>query len=121
MLTIYHNPQCSKSREALLLAQQFADEHTLKLDVVDYLKTPPTLIQLQQLHQQFGGPLRTMMRVQEDEYANLNLAQANDRALLQALADHPQLLQRPIFVTRGLVLIARPPINLSTWLTDNAI
>ncbi|AMP08118.1 arsenate reductase [Collimonas arenae] len=109
MITIYHNPRCSKSREALAIAEQFGSEHKLQLDVVDYQKTPLTLAQLQHLHHQLGGPVSTMVRDNETEYAALGLAQADDAALLAALAAYPKLLQRPVVVYRGRAVIGRPP------------
>lgn len=116
MLTIYHNPHCSKSREALALVQQFGAAHALPLQVVEYLKTPPTLAQLAALQQQLDVPARAMVRDNEPEYASLDLAQADDAALLQALAACPKLLQRPIVSYRGQALIGRPPALLTDWL-----
>jgi arsenate reductase len=116
MLTIYHNPRCSKSREALALVQKFGTEHDLPLQVVAYLETPPTLEQLTVLQQQLGVPARAMVRDNEPEYGDLQLAQADDAALLQAVAAHPKLLQRPVVVYRGRALIGRPPELLEDWL-----
>src|SRR5713101_4339977 len=96
MITIYHNPRCSKSRAALALAEQFSEEQELPLTVVDYQKTPLTLAELSALLQQLGGTAGEMVRDNEDEYATLQLAQADEAALLRALAAHPRLLQRPI-------------------------
>ncbi|MFC5473053.1 arsenate reductase (glutaredoxin) [Paraherbaspirillum soli] len=117
MITIYHNPRCSKSREALALAQQFSDQHNVALEVVDYQKTPLSLAQLTELHRQLGGSVSAMVRDNEEEYAALNLAQADDAALLQALAEHPKLLQRPIVVYRQSAVIGRPPQLLDGLLT----
>ena len=109
MITIYHNPRCSKSREALSLAEQFSARQQLPLEIIDYQKTPLTLAQLTSLHQQLGQPVSAMVRSNEAEYATLNLAQAEDNALLQAIADHPKLLQRPIVVYQNRAVIGRPP------------
>lgn len=109
MITIYHNPRCSKSREALALAQQFADANHLPLEVIDYQTTPLTLPQLSTLAQQLDAPVRDMVRNNETEYAELGLGHADDAALLQALASHPQLLQRAIVVYRNRAVIGRPP------------
>ena len=116
MITIYHNPRCSKSREALTLAQQFADLQRLPLNIVDYQKAPLTLAELTALQAQFGGPVRDMVRDNEDEFTALNLAQADDATLLQALAAHPGLLQRPIVEYRGRAVIGRPSSRLHTLL-----
>lgn len=118
MITIYHNPRCSKSREALAMAEQFSNTHKLKLEVIDYQKTPLTLAQLQELHQTLGGPAGAMLRDNEPEYAELGLAQADDAALLAALAAHPKLLQRPIVVYRKRAVVARPPQLLEQLFGD---
>lgn len=116
MLTIYHNPHCSKSREALALVQRFSTDHRLPLQVVEYLKTPLSLEQLGALQRQLNTPVHAMVRDNEPEYASRDLAQADDAALLQALAACPRLLQRPIVSYRGQALIGRPPALLADWL-----
>ncbi|MGH8809471.1 MAG: arsenate reductase (glutaredoxin) [Noviherbaspirillum sp.] len=116
MITIYHNPRCSKSREALALVEKFAASSNQAIDVVEYLKTPPTLAQLTMLRGQLGTGVGDMVRTNEDEYLSLNLAQADDDALLRALAAHPKLLQRPLVVYQERALIARPPELLSDFL-----
>lgn len=108
MITIYHNPRCSKSREALALVEQFSAEKNLPLTIVDYQKTPLTLPQLSALRAQLEGATREMVRDNEEEYASLNLQRADDAALLQAVASHPKLLQRPIVVYRDRAVIGRP-------------
>ncbi|WP_076594128.1 ArsC/Spx/MgsR family protein [Herminiimonas arsenitoxidans] len=113
MLIIYHNPRCSKSRGALELAQQFATQHGLTLDVVDYQKTPLTQAQLTELHHilqsEQAVSVRDMVRDNEDEFTSLKLAHADDASLLRALAAHPKLLQRPIVRFHQRAVIARPP------------
>lgn len=109
IITFYHNPRCSKSREALELAQQFAEANKLQLDVIDYQKTPLTLPQLATVAKQLNGDVREMVRSNEEEYAELGLDKADDAALLKALAAHPKLLQRPIVVYRNQAVIGRPP------------
>jgi len=113
MLTIYHNPRCSKSREALALSVAFAAQHGLELNVIDYQKTALSRAQLAELHQllQSEGAVsvRAMVRDNEDEYSELQLSQADDARLLDALASHPKLLQRPIVRFGQRAAIARPP------------
>ncbi|HEY6772918.1 MAG TPA: arsenate reductase (glutaredoxin) [Oxalicibacterium sp.] len=113
MLTIYHNPRCSKSRGALELTTAFAERHGLDLQVVDYQKTPLTRAQLVELHRllQSEGAVsvRDMVRDGETAFAELQLAEADDDALLNALATHPGLLQRPIVCFNERAVIARPP------------
>lgn len=116
MISILHNPRCSKSRAALMLTQQFATEQGLLLEVIDYQKTPLSLAQLINLQKQLNLSARDMLRDSETEYVALNLAQADESSLLQAIADHPVLLQRPIVVFNGRALIGRPPERLSALL-----
>ncbi|HYD81663.1 MAG TPA: arsenate reductase (glutaredoxin) [Paucimonas sp.] len=108
-ITIYHNPRCSKSRETLAIVERFAGEHGVRLHVVDYQRTPPTLAQLQEIRAQLDVPAKEMVRDNEEEFAALGLRDAGDDALLAAVARHPQLLQRPIVVYRGRAAIGRPP------------
>lgn len=118
MLTIYHNPRCSKSREALAVVEQFAQSRGITLQVIEYLKTPPSITLLRQLHALLGGTTASMVRSSEPEYEALGLAQADDDALLEALATHPKLLQRPIVVADDRALIARPPELLQAFLQE---
>ena len=113
MLTIYHNPRCSKSRAALALTEAFATQQGLELNVVDYQKTPLSRAQLAELHQllqsESAVSVRAMVRDNEDEYSELQLGKADDARLLDALASHPKLLQRPIVRFGQRAVIARPP------------
>jgi arsenate reductase len=113
-LSIYHNPRCSKSREALALLQA----RGLQPRVVEYLKTPPSLAELQALLKLLGLPARELLRSGEEEFQTLGLADPglSEPALLAALAAHPQLLQRPIVVNGERAVIARPPELLLTLL-----
>lgn len=116
MITLYHNPRCSKSREALAIIEEFAQSRRLPLTVVDYQQTPLNLAQLRQLQRQLDAAVRDMVRTNEEEYTALNLATADDDGLFDALANHPRLLQRPIVAYRDQALIARPPEQLPDWL-----
>jgi arsenate reductase len=119
MITIYHNPRCSKSREALAIAEKYSAENKVPLEVVEYLKTPLSSQQLVELQRQMQATLREMVRDGEAEYAVLDLAGADDASLLQALCDHPKLLQRPIVAYRGRAVIGRPPALVNDLLRAN--
>lgn len=110
MITIYHNPRCSKSRETLALVESL-NTSGVPLNVVEYLKTPPTVEELEALHRQLGRPVRDMLRDGEEPYKELNLARADltDAEAYAAIAAHPILLQRPVVVYRGKAAIGRPP------------
>ena len=111
---LYHNTRCSKSRGALELLQ----ERGIAPEVVFYLETPPTADELRAIAGQLGLPVRAMLRTGEEEYAALGLddASLDDDALLNAMADHPRLIERPIFVHNGRAVIGRPPEQVLTLL-----
>lgn len=116
-ITIYHNRACSKSREALERVTQFASLHHQNVDVIEYLDFPLNITQLQALQRQLGVSVRDLVRTNEEEYSAQRLDQADEHALLQALAATPKLLQRPIVVMDGKAIIARPPEILDTFLS----
>ena len=108
MVSIYHNPRCSKSRETLALLQ----EKGIEPDVVLYLQTPPDAQTLKTLLQQLGmSSARDLMRRKEDLYKELNLAdgQLSEDQLLQAMVAHPKLIERPIVINGEQARIGRPP------------
>lgn len=115
MITIYHNPRCSKSRSACELISTTYNRADEPVEVIEYLKTTPTVEQLKALHAMLGGPLRDMIRDGETEYAELGLGAADipDDQLYEAIARHPILLQRPIVVRNGCAVIGRPPENVA--------
>ena len=115
MITIYHNARCSKSRATCELVSTTYNTANEPVEVVEYLKTPPTVDQLKALHALLGGPLRDMMRTNEAEYTALGLDAdgVTDNQLYEAIASHPILLQRPIIVRNGRAVIGRPPENVA--------
>lgn len=114
MITIYHNPRCSKSRETLVLVQEIAEKNGLPLQVIEYLQTPLTVAALKELRKKLAVDARNMVRENEPEFAELQLQDAGQARLLQALAEHPRLLQRPIVEYRGRAAIGRPPEQVLT-------
>jgi arsenate reductase len=104
---LYHNPRCSKSRAALELLGARGIEPTL----VRYLDEPPDADTLRALLGKLGLPARALLRTGEDEYKSLDLANPalDDDALIAAMAAHPRLIERPIFVRGARAVIGRPP------------
>jgi arsenate reductase (glutaredoxin) len=102
--TIYHNPRCTTSRKALELLR----DNGIEPEVVQYLKTPPTRDELVRLINDAGIDVRTAVRKREPLYAELNLDDADDDALLDAMAEHPILIERPFVVTPRGTRLARP-------------
>ena len=106
---IYVNPSCSKCRTALSLLE----ERGVQADVVSYLDEPLTVTDLKALMTLLAiEDPRMMMRTGEPDYAELALGDLDGDALLEAIADHPILLERPIFVVGDRAVIARPPERL---------
>lgn len=101
---IYHNPRCSTSRKTLQLLRDNGIEPT----IVEYLKTPPSRAEIAGLIDDAGIEVRTAVRRKEAVYAELNLAEAGDDALLDAMAEHPILIERPFVVTAKGTRLARP-------------
>ncbi|MFM0735329.1 arsenate reductase (glutaredoxin) [Paraburkholderia sediminicola] len=114
MITIYHNPRCSKSRATCdLIASTYNSAHE-PTEIVEYLKQPLTVAQLKALNAQLGCTVREMIRDTEAEYKALELSDTrlSDAQLYEALAKHLILLQRPIVVRNGRAVIGRPPENV---------
>lgn len=101
---IYHNPRCSTSRKTLDLLRDSGFEP----DVVEYLKTPPSRDELVKMIRDAGIDVRTAVRKRESLYEELNLADATDEQLLDAMAEHPILIERPFVVTPKGTRLARP-------------
>ncbi|KAB7763298.1 MULTISPECIES: arsenate reductase (glutaredoxin) [unclassified Xanthomonas] len=105
-ITIYHNPACGTSRNVLGLIRNSGVEPT----VIEYLKTPPDRATLQTLAAASGLPLRDLMRQKGTPYAELGLDDPtlDDGALLEAMLQHPILLNRPIVVSPLGTRLCRP-------------
>ncbi|WP_266171941.1 arsenate reductase (glutaredoxin) [Dyella subtropica] len=104
---IYHNNRCSKSRATLALLQ----ERGCACEVINYLDTPPSAEELNQLLDQLGMTPRELIRKGESEYTELGLDDPtlSDTALIEAMATHPRLIERPIVVVNGKAALGRPP------------
>lgn len=101
---IYHNPRCTTSRKALELLR----DNGIEPEIIQYLKTPPTRDKLVELIADAGIEVRKAVRKREPLYAELNLDDADDDALLDAMATHPILIERPFVVTPRGTRLARP-------------
>lgn len=106
-VTIYHNPRCSKSKQALALLE----EEGVSPDIINYLNKPLSADKLRELLGMLGMSARGLLRKTEAEYAELNLADTSltDEQLIQAMVKHPKLIERPIVVVGGKAVIGRPP------------
>mgnify|MGYP000703364886 CR=1 FL=1 len=105
-ITIYHNPKCSSSRNTLALIRASGIEPT----VVEYLKTPPGSDEILALVQRMGGSVRDVLRQKGTPYDELDLGNPKwtDAQLLDFIAQHPILLNRPVVVTPLGTRLCRP-------------
>lgn len=104
---IYHNPNCSKSRATLDLLRS----RGIEPEIIEYLKTPPTEAELEDILAGLKFAPRELMRRSEPEYRDhaLDSESLTREQLIRAMIQHPRLIERPIVVNRGKVAIGRPP------------
>lgn len=110
MLTIYHNPRCSKSRQTLQLIEKSNQEVT----IVEYLKTPLNEVQINELLSLLKLTPIEIMRTKETEFKEQNLKGASNEKLIAAMVNTPKLIERPIVTSKVSAVIARPPENVLT-------
>jgi|TARA_B110000967_G_scaffold176904_1_gene190658 arsenate reductase len=107
MLTIYHNPRCSKSRQTLSLLQ----DQGLEPEIVLYLETAPSPEAITLLLKKLGIGARQLLRRGEQEYKDQSLADTSlsEQQLIAAMAKYPKLIERPIVINGERAAIGRPP------------
>lgn len=115
MLTIYHNPRCSKSRQTLALIE----EANADVIVVEYLKTPLTETKIVELLKLLAIEPIEMMRTKEAEFKEQALKGASNDALIAAMVNTPKLIERPIVESASAAIIGRPPENVLSLLEQN--
>ena len=105
-ITIYHNPDCGTSRNALGIIRHAGIEPT----VIEYLKTPPSKAELRNLLAAMGITVRQLLREKGTPYAELGLADPKwtDEQLLDFIGQHPVLMNRPVVVTPLGTKLCRP-------------
>ena len=105
--TIFHNPRCGKSRQALALLQEAGIEPEIRL----YLTDVPTASELKRLLKKLGISARDLLRKGEAAYKELQLADPakTEQELREAMVQHPKLIERPIVIRGDQALVARPP------------
>lgn len=107
MVSIYHNPRCSKSRQTLALLE----ERGITPDIVLYLETPPSAETLSDLLAKLGITPRQLLRKGEDAYKENNLSDTSltDQQLIDAMVASPKLIERPIVINGSKAALGRPP------------
>jgi len=112
-MKIYHNPRCSKSRQTLDIIKESGQE----VEIVEYLKTPPTAEELHDVLQKLNLPVEYLIRTGEEiyksEFKGKNLS---DAQWIEALIKYPKMLERPIVVNESQAIIGRPPENVNKLL-----
>jgi arsenate reductase len=104
--TLWYNPRCSKCRQALELLRSKKIEPELRL----YLEETPSVAEMQNLLQRVGGDVLSAVRVKEPEFRAAKLQPTSTlRAVAQALAASPTLIERPILVKGEKAVVGRPP------------
>ena len=109
-IKIFHNPRCSKSRQTLELIRQ----QGIEPEVIEYLKTPPTISELKDILTRLNMEPRQLMRTKEAEYKenNLDSDKLSNEELIKAMVKNPKLIERPIVINHQKVALGRPPENV---------
>jgi len=104
--TIWHNPRCSKSRQALGILE----EKGVKIEVYKYLDDTQSVDDIKDILKKLGISARELMRTTEDDYKTLNLKDEKDEEkLIEAMVDYPKLIQRAIVIKGEKAVLGRPP------------
>ncbi|WP_417331076.1 arsenate reductase (glutaredoxin) [Halomonas cupida] len=116
MIQIYHNPECGTSRNTLAMIKASGED----LEVIEYLRTPPSRERLCQLIQSMGITPRELLRRKGTPYDELGLDEPSldDDALIDAMIAHPILINRPIVVTARGAALCRPSEKVLTLLAN---
>nr|WP_218035946.1 arsenate reductase (glutaredoxin) [Sphingobium sp. 15-1] len=107
---IWHNPRCSKSRQALAILEATPG---VEVEVVEYLKTPPSRTEIEAVLAKAGVRSSEAVRKGEAVVKEIGLDLTDNKAVLDAMAQHPILIERAIVITDKGAVIARPPERVS--------
>ncbi|MBO9667882.1 MAG: arsenate reductase family protein [Bdellovibrio sp.] len=108
----YHNPKCSKSREALALL----DAEAVDFKIVEYVKDPLTVAELKELIGQLNGPLEALVRTKEADFTTAPFDVNSPEEVASQLAAKPHLMERPVLQGKGHAAIGRPLENIKALL-----
>ncbi len=108
-MKIYHNPRCSKSRQTLNLIKEAGKD----VEIVEYLKNPPTADELREVLRKLNLPVEYLIRKNEEIYkTQFKGKELSEEEWIQALVEHPKMLERPIVVEGDKAVLGRPPENV---------
>ncbi|MDD5372825.1 MAG: arsenate reductase (glutaredoxin) [Sulfurimonas sp.] len=114
-ITIWHNPKCSKSREAM----EILNNGGYEASVVKYLEDSPDEVQIREVLKMLGVSARELMRTKEELYTELNLADELDEdKLILAMVKHPKLIERPVIIKGSRAIIGRPSEKIIKFLDE---
>ena len=107
---IYHNPRCSKSRQTLSLLE----ENNVDLEIVEYLKNPPSVNELTDVIGLLELTPQQLMRKREPEYkqSGLDNTELSESTQIELMVANPKVIERPIVIGKGKAAIGRPPENV---------
>ena len=107
--TFYHNPRCRKSREALSILE----EHTDDIEIVEYLKEPPSEVELKSIIGRLGiGAIELIRKGEDDFKINFKGQDLSEGEWIKAMVKYPKLMERPIILKGDRAIIGRPPENV---------
>lgn len=105
-IVIWHNPRCSKSRQTM----EILEEKGVEAEVVKYLEVSQSVESIKDVLKKLNISARELMRTKEDEYKSLGLKDETDEdKLIEAMATHPKLIERPIVIKGNKAVLGRPP------------
>ena len=112
-IQIWHNPRCSKSREAVKILEELGVE----VQIIKYLDKKLDTSEIKDTLKMLGIGARELMRTTENIYKELDLKnEDNEEKLISALAENPKLIQRPILFKNSKAIIARPSSLIAEWI-----
>lgn len=107
MIKIYHNNRCSKSRQG----KEILENSNCKFEIINYLEKPPTIVELSELIQLLGiSPIQLVRKGESVWKENFKGKTLTDTQIIEAMASHPKLIERPIVVNGNKAVIGRPPV-----------
>lgn len=114
MITVWHNPKCAKSREALKMVEEKGET----VEIIKYMDELKTREEIEMLLKLLGVSARELMRTKEDIYKELGLANVSDESrLIDAMAQYPKLIERPILIDGNRAIIGRPAERVVEFLS----
>lgn len=107
---IFHNPRCSKSRQALQILQ----DNNCDIEIINYLETDLNASLIKDVLHKLSLKPRDILRTSEQDYKDKNLKEDNfsDDDLIDYMIKHPKLIERPIVIKGHRAVLGRPPENV---------